>query len=96
MKRMLTIFTAALGIASFSAMAGGMQSTGAPIGDEGKAHTFDELDLNNNGELEEMEVVHADDDQDYFGGVEFDELDSNDDSVVSRDEWMSYIEEEKS
>ena len=52
--------------------------------------SFDTLDQNGDGVLEEMEVMVLQDDND-FEGVRFDTLDENDDSEVSDEEWEEYF-----
>lgn len=54
--------------------------------------TFDKLDANNDGVIEETEAV-ALDEKDFEHGieVEFETLDKNDDSAVSREEWRDYF-----
>lgn len=54
--------------------------------------TFEKLDANDNGVIEESEAL-AMDDKEFEDGmeVEFEELDKNDDSEVSRREWRDYF-----
>lgn len=58
---------------------------------EERLHTFNDYDINNNGEIDKNEIFTVDSDQERFGEVEFDELDANDDEVVSIEEWQNYF-----
>lgn len=59
-----------------------------------QAVSFDKYDQDNDGVLEETEVMDVNDknEQDHldFTGVEFENLDEDNDSEVSREEWKEY------
>lgn len=58
--------------------------------EDDRAKSFEQLDQNSNGYVDEDEIFQAQDDHD-FEGVEFDTLDEDEDGRVSEQEWNNYF-----
>lgn len=54
------------------------------------AMSFQTLDQNNDGVLEEMEVLNLQDDHDYEG-AEFENIDEDGNSEITEDEWNNFF-----
>lgn len=103
MTRDTAILLALLALASPAALAGEPSSASSEntepnsehtMSDDEKGKTFSEWDLNNDGQLEENEVLNAQvaDEAPHWGGVNFFDLDQNGDSVVTREEWQEHFQ----
>jgi Ca2+-binding EF-hand superfamily protein len=58
--------------------------------EDDRAKSFERLDVNNNGFIDEDEIFQVQDDHD-FEGVEFDTLDEDENGKVSEQEWDNYF-----
>lgn len=96
MTRLPYLFAAMFVLAPFGALAGDLGADPVPgsvdTEYEHSDKSFAELDLNSDGELEQSEVSQANEGR-HLGGVEFQELDNNEDHVVTRGEWNEYLTE---
>lgn len=85
MNRKTVILGTMLATLSFGALAEGINKE-----EDDRAMSFDTLDKNKDGALEEMEVMSLQDDGD-FEGVRFETLDKDDNGKVERKEWVKYF-----
>lgn len=97
MKNLIAVGSLMFSFVAFNAVAEGTHDYSQTQHDAQKEQvtrglTFDKLDSNNDGVIEETEAV-ALDEKDFEDGieVEFDELDENDDSTISRQEWQNHF-----
>lgn len=92
MTRDTVILAALLALASPAALAGDADSEKATSDENGR--TFSQWDLNNDGEIEEAEILEAQNAAEGFnwGAVEFEEMDQDDDNVVTREEWQEFFQ----